>query len=885
MLKKKIISITLTAAMVTGLAVIPAHAEAEAGIAVSAPRYYLVTKDAETDGYDAFEEMDAPVDGVFKDIVTWGKDDNYGPITGKFRSEVDFADGSGKDATMYGAVYDANGKIVSVDLDSKATADGSGSLSVTSDVGSGETYKTLVWNDNLEPLELDAKAPVICYFYCDDPNTVTIAWYNDGGSYTLYKNGAQVDISGLAPSGGNYSVMGKRNVYIYTDTSAATGDKYVVKNGDVPSEELTADFADGAYITMGRYVSGRNMAYLRNDNAAWYHDSVSRHMNINGTECDAAVYKTFEANSKTYQKWTSFYFKLDQDYISGSGNTVDITVDYFDYGTEPLRLYYYPDPSSSNMSAVEIAQLEDTKTWKTVTYRLSSAAFAADTGVDGDYQFRFMTSTGSAISNVSVAPCIDTTITNVRAANTYTDGVELRWTTASAAGITGYTIKRNGTTIAQNYQKRVYYDRNLTADTAYTYTVTAETAQGPGAESSEFTTRTQPNTCMTMTLPFNSGYEDATASSSSEAGTDSEGVDYTENGLTFRFCNNNRWRRSTTVARKRGGKYCRATVMRNTQGSMTRPALADFYDWNTPSSNRQSSQMLFKVDNSIISTSQRDITIEFDYFGDTNSDQSSIELKYLKYNNGGTPSVSTKWVSMTKDNAWHTAKVDITDAQFDKSAADSNNLNDGAGRYYDFQIGMGGNRGGFAMTNVKVYIPGCIPMPDHEVSAEVNSAGTAFEGALLSSIWNGSYDRNIGFSGTDGMPAADGKQYAYNREFTEYGNETWKQWANNFCFKIPDDVLYGSDYTRVEIDVEYYAPTSETTMKLLAKNSSNNEISVENVSAATGVWTTKTFVITSTDGKNIVFNNGSDGSVDIRITFDKQAYIHKVAIRKDMLED
>ena len=216
---------------------------------------------------------------------------------------------------------------------------------------------------------------------------------------------------------------------------------------------------------------------------------------------------------------------------------------------------------------------------------------------------------------------------------------------------------------------------------------------------------------LSMTLPFNSGYDDATASSSSEAGTDSEGSDYTENGLTFRFCNNNRWRRSTTVARKRGDKYCRATVMRNTQGSMTRPALSDFYDWNVPSGNRLSSQMLFKVDNSMISTSQRDITIEFDYFGDTNSDQSSIELKYLKYNDGGTPTVATKFVTMTKDNAWHNAKVILTDAQFDKSAVDSNNLNDGNGRYYDFQIGMGGNRGGFASTWVKVY-----PTPANDIT-------------------------------------------------------------------------------------------------------------------------------------------------------------------------
>ena len=877
MKKKKIISVAVTAAMCAGIIAIPVHADAEAAETVSAPRYYLVTKDAETDGYDAFEEMEAPVNGVFKDIVTWGKDDNYGPITGKFRSEVDFADGSGKGATLYGAVYDEGGKIVSVDLDSKAEADGSGSLSVTSEVGEGETYKTLVWNDNLKPLELEAKAPVICYFYCDDPNTVTIAWKDDGGSYTLYKNGVQVDISGLTPNGGNYSVMGKGNVYIYTDTDADTGDKYVVKNGSVPSEELTADFEGGASITLGKYVSGRNMAYMRNDNAQWYHDSVSRHMNIAGRECDTAVYKTFDANNKTYRKWTSFYFKLDQDYISGSGNAVDITVDYFDYGTEPLRLYYYPDSNSTDMTAVEIAQLEDTKTWKTVTYRLSSAAFDADTKVDGDYQFRFMTSTGSAIASVSVAPHVDSTITDVRAANTYTDGIELRWTTASAADITGYTIKRNGTIIASNYQKRVYFDRNLTADTSYTYTVTAETAQGLGAPSSPCATRTQKDQSLYMTLPFKANY------TIDEEHTDGEGEDYTENGLTLRLNNVNRYRDVVTVAKQRGGKWCRTTVSENRTGSTGSGLWADYYNYGW--SSRASTHMSYTVDNNRIGTDQRNVVIEFDYYDDSNSELSgkNIEIQYLAYNGGGAAKkVTVNGPAFTGTNTWKKATVTLTDAQFDKSSAVASD-----GHNYDFRIGVGYNRGGFASTYVKVYVPGSVSMPEHEISSEVNAAGTAFEGALLPSIWDGNYDRNIGFSGTDaGMSAVDGKQYAYNREFTEYGaGQAWKQWANAFCFQVPDDVLYGDDYTRVEVDVEYYAPTSETTMKLLTKNSSGSEISVEDVSTETGAWTTKTFVITSTDGKNIVFNNGSDGAVDIRITFNKQAYIHKVAIRKDILED
>ena len=126
--------------------------------------------------------------------------------------------------------------------------------------------------------------------------------------------------------------------------------------------------------------------------------------------------------------------------------------------------------------------------------------------------------------------------------------------------------------------------------------------------------------------------------------------------------------------------------------------------------------MLFKVDNAKIPTTERNVTIEFDYYDDSNSNiygQVNIELKYIKYNNGGTPTIGTKTVSLTGTDTWKTAKIELTDALFNKTGdsswADLSNLHGGI---YDFQIGMGGNRGGFASTNVKVYVPGCVPMPE-----------------------------------------------------------------------------------------------------------------------------------------------------------------------------
>lgn len=411
------------------------------------------------------------------------------------------------------------------------------------------------------------------------------------------------------------------------------------------------------------------------------------------------------------------YFNITPYYASNifkksenTGNCLDVTIDYYDGASGTPRLYYYPD-GSSNTSNVSVAATTGSNSWKSATKRISGAQFVASTNMENTYQLSIIPGTGNAIKKVTVTPVYDAGAIGLTATATYTDGIALSWSKSGTTTVEKYEIWRGGSKVYETTGTK-YNDRGLTADTPYSYQIKPVYHGKYLTASSILSARTK-KPQLYMTLPFNSNYTtDTTASATSESKTDSEGTDYTANGLTFRFQNDNRWRRSVTVARYRGGKYCRATVMRNTQGSMTRPALSDYYDWNVPSANRQSSQMLFKVDNSIIPTTQRDIIIEFDYFGDTNSDQSCIELKYLTYNSGATPTITTKFISMTKDNAWHTESVTLNNAQFDKSVVDSNNLNDGNGRYVDFQIGMGGNRGGFASTYVKVYMPDCVPMPE-----------------------------------------------------------------------------------------------------------------------------------------------------------------------------
>ena len=568
---KKIISVILTAVMALSIAAVPVHAAGE--MTVSALKYYRVVNDYTLD------EVDAPVNGNFTDIQSWNGAGVYGTITGTFKSEVDIKNGSGKDAALISAVYDVDNNLVSVAADKKETAKETDTLSVTTAVGGNQTIKNFVWDSvfGMKPLSVQVKAPKISYFYCDDPQTVKLAWFNEGGSYSLYKNGVAVDISGLSPivpgSGGNW---GKYPIFAYTDNSASSGDKYVVQVNGVSSDELVAHFEDGAYISMGNYVDGRNMIYSRNDDALWYNDTISKHLIIKGVDCDSSVTRYYNKN-----RTTQYYFKMNPNYLSGSGNTVDVTVNYFDEGTGTIYLQYYADTDTSSLKSVAVVQKSNTNEWKSATCRISGASFLTSTPLNDNAQMRI---NGGTISRVELAPYVN-------------------------------------------------------------------------AE------------------------------------------------------------------------------------------------------------------------------------------------------------------------------------------------------------------------------------PTTEIYAEVNAAGTAFEGDLVLKRWyndkpttSDCYDREIRFSGEDGLSAVGGKHYSYNKKLVNNGGSSWKDWRNAWYFDVPESFLALTNYEGVEIAVEYYAPSGSGEFGLLF----NKDAITYKRKVVSGQWTTEVFEIPG-DGAKPSFNNtcDSNGDADFRIMFyDCQAYIHKVTVKK-----
>ncbi len=657
---------------------------------VSAPKYYLLGSGSE------YSYAEAPVNGQFLDYITWGTENDMGAVEGTYRCDVDITGGAGSNAALFGALYDSEWNLIKFLADKKAQADATDTLTLTQYVASNQKFKTFLWDSetDINPLTVEPEAPVILYFYCDDPNTVRIAWYNLGGTYTVWKNGAQVVNPSLTASH-NGAYYGKHSAYVYTETGVTDGTTYVIKNSGTASETLTADFSTTsyAYVELGKYVKGRNLQYLRNDNAAWYTNSVSKHMVIDGYDCDQGVYKKLATGA---EKWTSLYFKLDSDYIYGTGNYLDVTIDYYDGASATPKLYYYPD-GASNTSNLNIATTTGSKSWNTVTKRISGTQFLANTNMESTYQLSIGTGTGNAVKKVTVTPVYDAGATGLTATATYADGIALSWSKSGTTAVEKYEVWRGGSKVDET-TGTTYNDRGLTADTSYSYQI-KPVYHGHYLTASN-TLNTSTDGAHTITLPFNSGYTDATASSSSESTTDSEGTDYTQNGLTFRFLNNNRWRNTLTVARKRGNRYCRATVCTDQYDKGW--TWADYRRWKDGDT---ATKMMFRVDNSVIPTTHRKLRFVFDYFDDSNVAGQSVEFKYLQYNNGGTPTIKTaasKTIGNT--NTWKNWEITITDAQFSHNVNTGKDLNDGNGRMFDFQIGMGGKYGGFATDKVNVYI-------------------------------------------------------------------------------------------------------------------------------------------------------------------------------------
>lgn len=274
---------------------------------------------------------------------------------------------------------------------------------------------------------------------------------------------------------------------------------------------------------------------------------------------------------------------------------------------------------------------------------------------------------------------------------------------------------------------------------------------------------------LTMTLPLLNGYD-------SGGEREASGEEYTDpSGLTIGLTNNNRWDESLSVARERGGKWCRSTVARDTKSSGQQANWFDVYTWGNDKSYLRSTYLSFRVDSSKLSADTRNVIVEFDYY-DLNDGALSgqyVQMDYLAYDEStGTSKKATKIITACgMSGTWKNVKVELTDACFNHS----DKLQ--GGKNFDFRLYHVGNRGGLGVSNVKVY-----------TASDVMDLGYAQGG------WHPHVSNNGDLSLTTG---SQGKIVIY-----ESGNKkfaTTNVWVNSTHAMInpvyPNLVLYSYDNT------------------------------------------------------------------------------------------
>lgn len=264
--------------------------------------------------------------------------------------------------------------------------------------------------------------------------------------------------------------------------------------------------------------------------------------------------------------------------------------------------------------------------------------------------------------------------------------------------------------------------------------------------------------------------------------------------------------------------------------------------------------------------------IKVTYYDDGN------DTLVLNYNN---TAKLTGNVEFTNTKQFKTVQIPLDAAAF------SNGIVGAAGKKFDFTLSTK-NGSPLALTEVK-YVSGDsdyeIP-PVTEVYAEVSADGKELEGTLglhtTESADPSSYDANILYSGKTytGLPTmlpVGGKHYLYNAEYDNSKHSgTSRTWQNGFYFKIPDDFVYRNDFTTLRIEVEYYV--SDGNIRIVYRNSSNAEKELLQT-AQTNQWATAVFDFSDVD---VFFINSMSNQTDFRINFNRQAYVHKVTVYKDV---
>lgn len=557
------------------------------------------------------------------------KEKIYEPSEGVIKTELSVS--GDKEFYLFSAVYSNDNSLKSV------SSDFGKNKTLTSEVtvGEGENYRYFVWDKKMSPANTAPASPVIRSLYVTEESGAQISYYkpDNDAVYTLYKNSSPIDDSSAVVTNVSEYNYYESNLYTLTDKDAREGDVYILKAanaaGESESKPVTVRYgAKDASVSTTQPSEGYDLSFYINT-VGDQNDSYLKMVEYNGRECARAIASPRSDNKGV--RIGTYYFSVNNKKILPEDSSVDISVTYFDEGTDSIVLQYNSSDSSisnPNYKSVEVGKKLNSGEWKTATVRIDDARFEKKQNLSSD--FRISAGVNTYISKVSVVPVRESSCL-LYAKAVGAQSISLKWESPdiSEKYIDKYLLYRDSELIAQT-EVTQYTDIALSESTEYNYEVKAALTTGETADVAEQTIKTAGkgysllgNTTVQQYISF--------VDNSTNINSDS----YTEHAVV-------------------GGKECRRAI------SVYKDQV---YNGVAATGNR-TGMFYFSVDGGYITSLDKNITFEVEYY-----DKGSGDIK-IEYNAAdGSIAKGVKLCTRTDTGSWKRASVSVSDAAFINASA------------------------------------------------------------------------------------------------------------------------------------------------------------------------------------------------------------------------
>ena len=202
------------------------------------------------------------------------------------------------------------------------------------------------------------------------------------------------------------------DVFEYTLQNIKSGTQYKIEIVAIDHQELMSDYdtvmftlPKHGYVNLGNYEKDRSGMELYSSFTNKSDTYIIEEF-IDGVKCYRTASKKYDGEEYGVGKdYTFMYFRVDSDVVSSDNRKVMVEVTYYDTGktSESVNIQYNAEDGSPAKIA-KVAQITNSKIWKTATIVLEDAKFEKLVSLSNS-DFRLVNSTGNSpiyISNVRV---------------------------------------------------------------------------------------------------------------------------------------------------------------------------------------------------------------------------------------------------------------------------------------------------------------------------------------------------------------------------------------------------------------------------------------------------------------------------------------------------